>query len=56
MAAPYVHRVRRGNLEWVGKLEWPSKSSVNSKLQVQFLGSIVSVNWAFGNSKYGWAA
>ena len=37
-------RVRRGNLER------QSKSSVNSKLQVQFLVSNVSVSWAFSNT------
>ena len=36
-------RVRRGNLER------SSKSSVNSKLQVQFWISNVSMNWAFSN-------
>ena len=51
-----TNRVRQGNLERVGNLERPSKSSVNSKLQVQILVSNVSMNWAFHNSKYGWAA
>ena len=40
------------DLERVGNLERPSKSSVNSKLQVQFLVSNVSVNRAFSSSKY----
>ena len=64
----YMGRVRLGNLEWVGNfervgslervgnLEQPSKSSVSSKLQVKFLVSNASVNWAFNSSKYGWAA
>ena len=52
----YWCRVRRGNLERLGNLERPSTSSVNSELQVQFLASNISVNWAFSSGKYSWAA
>ena len=37
-------RVKWGNLERIGNLEWPCKSSVKGKLHVKFLVNNVSVN------------
>ena len=46
--------VKWGDLEWLGPLEQRSRSSVNSKLQVQFVVSNASMNWVyFSSGEYG---